>query len=630
MRASLRGHAARALVAATLAACGAPAAVTPPPVIESPARAVPVVDACDAWPLGPKCVRALAAGGGWTCALTEQRAFCWGKEAAEKAKGAPVLAVPLAEVDALGVRRTTNAASSKGISCALDAAMVASCQGERAGTTLHTDKRKGTDRILPHPTFVARQVALGDEHACIRGDDGSIYCLGDNDAGQLGDGTTETTWDGKPRRVAGIPPAVDLALGPKHGCALTAEGEVVCWGDAGGFPPGAEPPFARARLVQWAIDSPGTGGEQTCVSTDDGRMLCAAYGRHVFQQVGGLDRVDEIAPSGDGTCARMGTRVSCARRAGPAEPMADLAPARALVAGTTCVVLESGDIRCRGEYDSEIGKERDPITLPGLGPVRGAGIAERAVDGEAACAITARGDLRCWGHVGWDWSYDNEPPGHPSLWLPSWVPRDVRTWNPVALAGPKDVVELSARGACARTRDGKVYVLAQLGRAPGRKYRLAAVTLPEAARAVRLIGGNVCAAERADGSVFRLEQPQIPAMGPVPSPPAQLTELPDLGGAVQIEVGSGIACARFQDGTARCIPGSRDEARPLAVKGQRSFALTPAPVRDLFIGLRHMPCVLPEQGGLFCRSMDARTSGALVEPLRWGSATPVRAIPDHR
>jgi alpha-tubulin suppressor-like RCC1 family protein len=65
--------------------------------------------------------------------------------------------------------------------------------------------------------------------ACARFRDGSVRCLGDNDAGQVGDGTKNVRND--PVLVRDLSNAVDLAVGCSHACALRAGGQVVCWGD---------------------------------------------------------------------------------------------------------------------------------------------------------------------------------------------------------------------------------------------------------------------------------------------------------------------------------------------------------------------------------------------------------------
>ncbi len=46
--------------------------------------------------------------------------------------------------------------------------------------------------VDPAPPACSKAVATGDLHACAVRNDGTVWCWGANDFGQLGDGTTDT------------------------------------------------------------------------------------------------------------------------------------------------------------------------------------------------------------------------------------------------------------------------------------------------------------------------------------------------------------------------------------------------------------------------------------------------------
>jgi alpha-tubulin suppressor-like RCC1 family protein len=71
-------------------------------------------------------------------------------------------------------------------------------------------------------------IAGGLEHTCGVTTGGSAYCWGDNDHGQLGDGTTvdRTT----PVPVANGLSFASLTAGGGHTCGLTTAGTAYCWG----------------------------------------------------------------------------------------------------------------------------------------------------------------------------------------------------------------------------------------------------------------------------------------------------------------------------------------------------------------------------------------------------------------
>src|SRR5690606_29370842 len=68
-------------------------------------------------------------------------------------------------------------------------------------------------------------------HTCAVGSDARVYCWGQNDKGQLGDGTTI---DRKSPVAALLPAQVQVArveVGVSRTCAESTAGNVYCWGD---------------------------------------------------------------------------------------------------------------------------------------------------------------------------------------------------------------------------------------------------------------------------------------------------------------------------------------------------------------------------------------------------------------
>ena len=89
----------------------------------------------------------------------------------------------------------------------------------------------------PSPALVqgladAVELAAGHFFTCARTASGQVLCWGYDYFGQLGDGRSGARMtSSEPVEVAGLTDAVQLEAGQSHVCARRRGGEVVCWGD---------------------------------------------------------------------------------------------------------------------------------------------------------------------------------------------------------------------------------------------------------------------------------------------------------------------------------------------------------------------------------------------------------------
>jgi len=94
------------------------------------------------------------------------------------------------------------------------------------------------------------ELAGGGGHLCARIQNGDLMCWGANEAGQIGDGTTGGTED-TPTAVMGVDDASAIGLGTSHTCAVVGAGAVMCWGanDAGQLGDGTTDPSPTPVVV---------------------------------------------------------------------------------------------------------------------------------------------------------------------------------------------------------------------------------------------------------------------------------------------------------------------------------------------------------------------------------------------
>lgn len=150
----------------------------------------------------------------------------------------------------------------------------------------------------------ATAVAVGGEHACALAETGAVWCWGDNNRGNLGDGTA-VEFSTTPVRVVGLDDATAITAGSSHTCALRRTGSVVCWGDNAAFqlgfgksidgvgpdpqmsnvPVEARGPFGSVRSVK-------AGGLRSCVVQASGAAACwGGFGYAGHGNLGGFLRI---------------------------------------------------------------------------------------------------------------------------------------------------------------------------------------------------------------------------------------------------------------------------------------------------------------------------------------------------
>ena len=124
-----------------------------------------------------------------------------------------------------------------------------------------------------------------------------MACWGANGYGQLGDGTT--TDSAVPVAVTGLPPAVAIAAGYNHTCAVHADGAGALLGLERRRPAGRrhERPTARRRSPsrRWRdVTTIAGGGFHTCAASADGAVVC--WGSNDSGQLGDGTTTDRSMP----------------------------------------------------------------------------------------------------------------------------------------------------------------------------------------------------------------------------------------------------------------------------------------------------------------------------------------------
>ncbi len=324
-------------------------------------------------------------------------------------------------------------------------------------------------------------IAVGSTHSCGLTTGGGVMCWGEASHGQLGNGQGDmfTPPSPVPVAVAGLARGVvDLALGGVgHSCALMADGQVKCWGwngngqlGIGRIDAGTSTPLTVVGLGV-PVTKITAGEYHTCALTAGGQMAC--WGNNVSGQLGsgtiemtsstpvivpGLGgSIIDIAAGSSHTCALMtGGGVKCwgdnsigqlgngATGTGGSAPVnvAGLTSGvAALSAGGThtCALTTGGGVKCWGNnYGGQLGNgtagglSSVPVDVNGLS----SGVVSVKAGSGSTCAVISTGGIKCWGgndrgQIG-DGTKTNRanpvdviglPPHRPQLALPPMAPR---------------------------------------------------------------------------------------------------------------------------------------------------------------------------------------------------------------
>lgn len=221
-----------------------------------------------------------------SCALAPGRTLrCWGAILGELGDQLPVV---MRDIPEYGRVSSISIASSHW--CVLRCDGSVACAGSNGSGQLGTEPRSEVpwhSQLQAVPASAGtRRVVTGSRGSCLLGTDGRVRCWGTNQRGELGDGTTVSRWVPReviglqdvtsldmtkwspeqmgdticavsrgavycwgnqlaydvepsrpphtvPTRVVGLPDnVVEVAMGDAHALALTASGEVYCWGAA--------------------------------------------------------------------------------------------------------------------------------------------------------------------------------------------------------------------------------------------------------------------------------------------------------------------------------------------------------------------------------------------------------------
>lgn len=393
---------------------------------------------------GSRTVRSLTVGGYHGCAVrADMTVWCWGYNGSGQIGAGPG---PTA-VKVPGLDGVVSVSAGDEHTCALKADGTVWCWGRADKGALGYGIAGATDLEKSTPVKVtglsgARAISSGDQFTCAILDTGRVRCWGQNLFHQLGlPGSNGPSWE----PAAEIPAAngtIALAAGRDFACALSSQGQVLCWGRNDKNQIGTALVTADPT---WVGDGAGTlsgysmlaaGTDHACAGHVNGTIKC--WGGNAFGQLGNKAQSTSSLPVsvtqtlGKVTLLAAGNGVTCTREAdgtghcwgnndanqlgfGAPVPVAlsavqtrgademwnpiqlvDVATGR--TQGTTCLLGGRGWVSCYGSNTlNALGKAgggfsmvTQPFDQAWTGASHGAGSLHQ-------CSLTGGGAVNCWG-----------------------------------------------------------------------------------------------------------------------------------------------------------------------------------------------------------------------------------------
>lgn len=465
-------------------------------------------------------------------------------------------------------------------------------------------------------------VGVGADSTCVLLADGTVWCTGDQDYGQLGNGQTSGT-SVFPAQVQGLADAVAITGGHQASCALRATGDVVCWGRDALLGDGPQGDQAEPVAVQGLDTFELVEGSETNPERDAGSPWTppALPAEDAWRWAGG-SLVEELAVGAHHACVRYdGGGVRCwgdaadNRLAQPASPHLPATAVPTLVSGVSSLAvgdesacaLADGTVVCWGSsLSTQLGQ--DTSDDPGVHPTPVQGLAPGATAVYAGaqfnCAAYATG-MRCWGYN----NYHQLGTGTSSF--------ESTVSDVAGITGTPDAFDAGFALACV-LQGGAVSCWGDSTTHPDGLVPTPAVVGGLETGVTDLSVGhddNVCAVK--DGAVWCFGSNDASQLGSLGTGVHPLTQLGFSGPVTHVANGDGYTCAALAAGGVECMGEAvvaTETAFPETIAGLPAGALV-----DLDGGEAHV-CGLYATGEVYCWGQDdALQTGGYVTGAVYGA-----------
>jgi alpha-tubulin suppressor-like RCC1 family protein len=253
-------------------------------------------------------------------------------------------------------------------------------------------------------------IASSNGFTCALRASNEIYCVGLNDKGQLGDGTTDNS--SEPVAV-GLLGSKSITLGASHGCAIGPDSYGYCWGDnsKGQLSSNVSGSTIRKISLPNRLVSIHSGGNYSCAISDtEYKLYCwgdlgpgspAKYNNSAATLITEFPSVSYVDVSSTGVCVVATAGVSCWGSLVSSETpklISGTQGATSVTVGQDFACAMVGEVKCFGDNsqgqlgNGSTSQTSETVTVTGLSDVTQVEAGDRF-----ACSLSVSGDTFCWG-----------------------------------------------------------------------------------------------------------------------------------------------------------------------------------------------------------------------------------------
>ncbi|HUQ00442.1 MAG TPA: polysaccharide lyase family 7 protein [Aeromicrobium sp.] len=223
--------------------------------------------------------KTVSAGGNQTCLTrTNGKLYCWGTDGT----GSSLYAIS-------GASDWTSVSAGAAHQCAIRASGVLYCWGDDSSGQVGNGAGGSPTVTAQITTFTNwTRVSAGDSHTCaIRA--GTLFCWGSDASGQIGNGDGDNS-PTSPQQITASATWTSVSAGGSHTCAIRSVGILYCWGNddagqvgnGGGTGNGLSVPQQITTATDWK--SVSAGATHTCAIRSTGKLYC--WGNDANGQLG--------------------------------------------------------------------------------------------------------------------------------------------------------------------------------------------------------------------------------------------------------------------------------------------------------------------------------------------------------